>query len=80
MFDRINNLVAKDGFTLLIWNDRYGKGVRAGLGIVHSDMDTVSSLYSLWSTLTSHAIEALNQESTEYSQLNRQLAPHPPKK
>ncbi|MCG7374102.1 hypothetical protein EGJ52_24580 [Pseudomonas luteola] len=122
MFDRINNLVAKDGFTLLIWDDRYGKGVRAGLGIVHSDMDTVSSTSedgdldmtpameyvfsadwlpyvtgdsvadalsqletrlaklpedqltrdSLWSTLTSQAIETLRtayQEATDYSRL-----------
>ncbi|HCE7248496.1 TPA: hypothetical protein NHR53_006414 [Pseudomonas aeruginosa] len=44
MFDRINKLVAKDGFSLLIWDDRYSKGIWAGLGISQSDVDTVSSL------------------------------------
>ncbi|PEH40610.1 hypothetical protein CRM94_16550 [Burkholderia gladioli] len=29
MFDRINELVAKQGFTLKAWDDRYGKGVWA---------------------------------------------------
>lgn len=43
MFDRVNTLVAK-GFFLLIWDDRYSKGIWAGLGIIQSDVDTVSSL------------------------------------
>ncbi|MBN3814089.1 hypothetical protein [Paraburkholderia sp. Ac-20347] len=29
MFDRINTLVKKRGFTLKVWNDRYGKGIWA---------------------------------------------------
>lgn len=44
MFERVNKLVANDGFTLLIWDDRYSKGIWAGLGIVQSDVDTVSGL------------------------------------
>lgn len=44
MFDRVNKLVTKDGFSLLIWDDRYSKGIWAGLGISQSDVETVSSL------------------------------------
>lgn len=43
MFDRVNTLVAK-GFFLLIWDDRYSKGIWAGLGIIQDDVDTVSAL------------------------------------
>lgn len=127
MFDRINKLVAKDGFSLLIWDDRYSKGIWAGLGISQSDVDTVSSLSeagdldmipameyvfsadwlpyvtgdsvadalsqlearlatlpedqltrdSLWSSLTSQAIGALQaayQEANNYGQLDGRLS------
>lgn len=130
MFDRINKLVAKGGFSLLIWDDRYSKGIWAGLGISQSDVDTVSSLSeagdldmipameyvfsaewlpyvtgdsvadalsqlearlatlpedqiardSLWSSLTSQAIEALRtayQDTTDYGQLDGLLSSLP---
>ncbi|HGP0204874.1 hypothetical protein AB2D13_24410 [Pseudomonas aeruginosa] len=130
MFDRINKLVAKDGFSLLIWDDRYSKGIWAGLGISQSDVDTVSSLSeagdldmipameyvfsaawlpyvtgdsvadalsqlearlatlpedqltrdSLWSSLTSQAIEALRtayREAPDYGMLDGRLTKLP---
>jgi hypothetical protein len=129
MFDRVNTLVAK-GFFLLIWDDRYSKGVWAGLGIIQADVDTVSGLSeagdldmipameyvlsadwlpyvtggsvadalsqlearltklpedqiardSLWSSLTSQAIEALRtayQDTTDYGQLDGRLSSLP---
>jgi len=43
-FDRIDRLVTKEGFCFQAWDDRYGKGVWAALGLWPSQVDTVRDL------------------------------------
>lgn len=43
-FDRINRLVTEEGFCFQAWDDRYGKGVWAALGLWPSQVDTVRDL------------------------------------
>ena len=46
MFERIDNLVTKHGFSFQAWNDRYSKGVWAALGTWENQVDTVRELSS----------------------------------
>jgi len=46
MFERIDNLVTKHGFSFQAWDDRYSKGVWAALGVWENQIDTVRDLSS----------------------------------
>lgn len=45
-FERIDRLVTKEGFYLQAWEDRYGKGVWAALGLLENQVDIVRDLSS----------------------------------
>lgn len=46
MFERIDSLVTKHGFSFQAWDDRYSKGVWAALGTLENEVDTVRDLSS----------------------------------
>ena len=46
MFERIDRLVTKHGFSFQAWDDNYSKGVRAALGTLENEVDTVRDLSS----------------------------------
>jgi hypothetical protein len=46
MFERIDILVTKHGFSFQAWDDRYSKGVWAALGSWENQIDTVRDLSS----------------------------------
>lgn len=46
MFERIDKLVTKEGFSFQAWDDRYSKGVWAALGTGESEVDVVRDLSS----------------------------------
>lgn len=45
-FERIDQLVTKEGFCFQAWDDRYSKGVWAALGLWETQVDTVRELSS----------------------------------
>jgi hypothetical protein len=45
-FERIDRLVTKEGFCFQAWEDRYGLGVWAALGMLENQVDTVRDLSS----------------------------------
>jgi hypothetical protein len=45
-FNRIDQLVTKEGFCFQAWEDRYGKGVWAALGLQENQIDIVRDLSS----------------------------------
>lgn len=45
-FNRIDQLVTKEGFCFQAWDDRYSKGVWAGLGVIENQVDIVRDLSS----------------------------------
>lgn len=46
MFERIDSLVTKHGFSFQAWDDRYSRGVWAALGTLENEVDTVRDLSS----------------------------------
>lgn len=46
MFNKIDLLITKHGFSFQAWDDNYGKGVWAALGTCENQVDTVRDLSS----------------------------------